>query len=170
MTWLQSWGYFYPVLAIFAGLATALTAWAVDHQGRHVYALTLPLPRQQYVLFRFAAGAILLAPAVIGVWVGGLVASVSITLPPGLHAYPTALAFRFALATLLLYAFVFAVAAGSRRTGLAIIWGMAGVMVLQVLLHALTTRFDLLEWIFGRLANWPGPLEVFAAAWMLINV
>jgi hypothetical protein len=166
----QSWGYFYMLLALSAGLTLALTGWAADQQGRHVYALSLPLPRWQYVLFRFEAGALLLAPAALGVWIGGLVASVSITLPVGLHAYPTTLAFRFALATLLIYSIAFAAASGSRRTGVWIVSTFGGVMVAQVVLKLVTERFDLMEWIFTRLAEWPGPLEVLMSAWMLINV
>lgn len=170
MSSMQGWGYLYPMLATVAGLTMAITAWANDHQGRHVYALSLPVPRWHYVLLRFTAGAILLAPAVIGVWVGGLVAAVSITLPTGLHAYPAAIALRFALAALLMYAFIFAVGSGTKRTATWVFGSWLGILLVHVLLKAVTTRFDLLDWIFSGLGNWPGPLELFAAAWMLINV
>ncbi len=59
----QSWGSVYPLLAAALGLLTAIAAWAADHRGRHIHALTLPLPRWQYVALRFGAGlALLTAP------------------------------------------------------------------------------------------------------------
>src|SRR5256886_6541240 len=49
----QSWGTLYPVLAAALGLLVAIATWAPDHRGRHVHALSLPLPRWRYVLLRF---------------------------------------------------------------------------------------------------------------------
>src|SRR5207247_2566146 len=63
----QSWGTLYPVLAAALGLLVAIATWAPDHRGRHVHALSLPLPRWRYVLLRFGAGAALLAAPVIAV-------------------------------------------------------------------------------------------------------
>ena len=52
---LQSWGVGYPVLATMIALFMAMTAWSADHRGRHVYALSLPIPRWHYALQRFGA-------------------------------------------------------------------------------------------------------------------
>jgi hypothetical protein len=49
----QSWGTLYPLLATALGLLMAIAAWAADHRGRHIHALTLPLERWRYVLLRF---------------------------------------------------------------------------------------------------------------------
>ena len=94
----QSWGVLYPVLAATIGLLVAIATWAPDHRGRHVLALSLPLPRWRYVLLRFTAGLVLLVPTMLGVFAGAVLASASATLPPGLEAYPMALAIRFAFA------------------------------------------------------------------------
>src|SRR3989441_11895133 len=113
---IQSWGVLYPVLAAALGLLVAVATWAPDHRGRHVLALSLPLPRWRYALLRFGAGLVLLAPSMIAVLVGGLLASVSATLPVGLESYPVSLAVRFAFAVAVAYAVFFAVSAGTTRS------------------------------------------------------
>src|SRR5438128_4089111 len=100
----QSWGTLYPVLAAALGLLVAITTWAPDHRGRHVHALSLPLPRWRYVLLRFSGGAVLLAAPALAVLAGSLLATGTATIPPGLQGYPVALALRFALAVVVAYA------------------------------------------------------------------
>src|SRR3989441_9800681 len=112
----QSWGTLYPVLAAALGLLVAIATWAPDHRGRHVHALSLPLPRWRYVLLRFGAGAALLAPPIVAVVAGALLAPRSATIPAGLQGYPLALGIRFALAVLVAYALFFAISAGPART------------------------------------------------------
>src|SRR5712692_2265486 len=51
----QSYGVAYPLLAAAVALLMGLTAWGPDHRGRHVYALSLPVPRWHYALLRFGA-------------------------------------------------------------------------------------------------------------------
>src|SRR6266550_3246009 len=153
----QSWGTLYPVLAAALGLLVAIATWAPDHRGRHVHALSLPLPRWRYVLLRFGAGAALLAT-----W--------SATIPAGLQGYPAALAIRFALAVLVAYAVFFAVSAGTARTAGIILGLIGGVILVQIIAGVANIDLDL----FGRLQvvvlNWPGPLAIFSGRWMLIDV
>src|SRR2546425_6443757 len=111
----QSWGTLSPVLAAALGLLVAIATWAPDHRGRHVHALSLPLPRWRYVLLRFGAGAAMLAPPIVAVVAGALLATWSATIPAGLQGYPLALGIRFALAVLVAYAVFFAVSAGTGR-------------------------------------------------------
>src|SRR5437763_14922640 len=125
----QSWGTLYPVLAAALGLLGAIATWAPDHRGRHVHALSLPLPRWRYVLLRFGAGPTLLAAPVIAVSAGALLATWSATIPAGLQGYPVALAIRFALAVLVAYAVFFAVSAGTARAA-GIILGLIGSLIL----------------------------------------
>src|SRR4051794_14477769 len=58
---IASWGVGYAVAAGTLGLMTAIAAWTFDHRLRHVYALSLPLPRWRYVAYRYAAGVGMLA-------------------------------------------------------------------------------------------------------------
>src|SRR6059036_389375 len=96
----QSWGTLYPVLAAALGLLVAIATWAPDHRGRHIHALSLPLPRWRYVLLRFGSGVTVLAGPILAVTAGALLAAWGATIPAGLQGYPVALAIRFALAVL----------------------------------------------------------------------
>src|SRR5437773_12201084 len=39
----------YPMCAYFCGMLMALGVWSEDMQGKHVYALSLPVPRWYYL-------------------------------------------------------------------------------------------------------------------------
>lgn len=167
---LQTVGVAYPVLAGVLGLILAVTAWSPDHQGRHVYALTRPLPRWQYALLRFAAGLVLLALPVFALWVSALIASATVVLPVGLTTYPTALAVRFALAAVVAYAAFSAVAAGTSRTAAFILSALAALIIVQVALSVASVDMDVISPVLAAVFVWPGPLAVFSGRWMLIDV
>ena len=166
----QRWGGGYALLAAALGLLVALAAWQHDHQGRHVYALSLPVTRSRYAALRFVSGLVFLAPAVLALLVAALFVTVSGAIPEGLQAYPFALALRFAFAAALAYAIFFAIASSTPQTA-GIILGLIGaVLFTQYLLSVLGTRIDILgpigEFIFVR----PGILSVFSGRWMLFDV
>ena len=170
LTSVRQWGILYPVLAVVAALVMAGAAWAQDHRGGHVYALTLPLPRWRYVLHRFGAGAVLLAPIVLAVWVGGLAAASTAVVPTGLTTHPTALALRFTLALLLVYALFFAISSGTSRTAGYVLVGVGALVALQLLFEVAGMEVPLLTTVFGWFQEWPGPFEILTGRWMLINV
>jgi len=167
---MQSWSVAYPVLAGAIGLVAALTAWGHDHRGRHVYALSLPVPRWRYALARFGAGLLMIAPTVLALWVGGLVAGAASTIPNGLHVYATALALRFGVATLLTYAFFFAVASGTSRTAGIVLGTLATLVVVQILLNVAGVHAHFFTDLLQRAYAWPGPFELLTGRWMLVNV
>jgi hypothetical protein len=167
---MQGWGTLYPVLAAALGLLVAIATWAPDHRGRHVHALTLPLPRWRYVLLRFAGGTTVLAAPIIAVSAGALLATMAATLPPGLQGYPAALALRFALAVLVAYSLFFAISAGTARTAGIILGLIAAVIVVQVIATVANAEFDVFNQLQVVLLNWPGPLAVFTGRWMLVDV
>ena len=166
----QSWGTLYPVLAAALGLLVAIATWAPDHRGRHVHAMSLPLPRWRYVLLRFGAGTTLLAAPVIAVSAGALLAAWSATIPAGLQGYPVALAIRFALAVLVAYAVFFAVSAGTARTAGIILGLIGGVILVQIIAGVANVDLDLFGRVQVLVLNWPGPLAIFTGRWMLIDV
>lgn len=166
----QAWGVLYPVLAAALGLLVAIASWAPDHRGRHVQALSLPLARWRYVLLRFGAGAALLAPAILAVAAGALLATWSATIPTGLQAYPVALAIRFALAVLVAYAVFFAVSAGTARTAGIILGLIGGLILVQIIAGVANLDLDLTGKLQVVVLNWPGPLAIFTGRWMLIDV
>lgn len=167
---MQAWGLGYALLAAGAGLVVALAAWGHDHQGRHVYALSLPITRARYALLRFAAGALFLAPIALGVLLGSLAVIVSGAIPEGLHAFPVSLTLRFAFAALVSYALFFAIGSATTRTAAAVLGAIAVLLFAQFLLSTLNIDYDLLsrvgDFVFAR----PGILSVFSGRWMLIDV
>ena len=166
----QSWGVLYPLLAATLGLLVAITAWAPDHRGRHVHALTLPLPRWRYVVLRFAAGGLLLGAPLAAVALGAAGATMLATIPAGLQAYPMALVIRFGLALLVAYAMFFAVSAGTARTAGIVLGCLATVVVLQLVAEIASVDLDLFAVVQWLLMQGPGPLTVFTGRWMLVDV
>jgi hypothetical protein len=166
----QSWGVLYPVLAAALGLLVGIATWAADHRGRHVHALSLPLPRWRYVLLRFGGGVALLAAPILAVLVGALLATWSATIPAGLQGYPVALTVRFALAVLVAFAVFFAISAGTARTAGIILALIGGVIVVQIIGSVAKVDLDLFGKVQLVVLNWPGPLAIFTGRWMLIDV
>ena len=166
----QSWGTLYPLLAAALGLLVAIATWAPDHRGRHVHALTLPLPRWRYALLRFAAGLTLLAVPIAAVSVGALLAALTATIPSGLQVYPLALSLRFALAVLVAYAVFFAISAGTARTAGIILGVIAALVVVQVVASIANLQLDLVGTSQVVLLQGLGPLAVFTGRWMLVDV
>ena len=170
MLGLEQVGIVYPLLAASLGLALAMTGWMEDHRGRHVYALSLPVPRWYYVLLKLGAGVVLLTIPTAALWVGALLASKFATVPLGLHVYPTGLMLRFALATLVAYTAFFAISAGTNRAAGVVLGGIAAVAATQVLFLGANMDIDIVTPILERLFSWPSPLEIFGGRWVLIDV
>jgi len=166
----QSWGRWYPLLALAVGLLIGTSAWTSDHRVRHVYALTLPLERWRFVLLRYTAGLVLLVVPMLLLAVGAGLATVAATVPPGLHAYPVALSIRFALAVIVAYSIFFAISSGTTKTAGYVLSVVGGVVVVQLLFQVSGSHTNLLTAIFDRMVTWPGPFEIFSGRWMLIDV
>lgn len=166
----RAWGSLYPILAGGLGLLVAMSAWAADHRGRHVHALTLPVPRWKYVLLRYCSGAVVLALPALLLLVGGLLAAATAELPSGLEAYPFSLAVRFALALLTAFSLFFAVSGGTPRTA-GLILSVLGALVLFGVIAGTTgwaQEFGVRLLSF-LLQGW-GPLDIFTGRWMLVDV
>lgn len=166
----QSWGTLYPVLATALGLLVAIATWAPDHRGRHIHALTLPLPRWRYVLLRFAAGVTVLAAPILALFLGALLATTLASIPVGLQGYPLALGLRFLLAVLVAYAVFFSVSAGTARTAGIILGSIGAILAIQIVASVAGVDLDVLGKVQVVVINWPGPLAVFTGRWMLIDV
>jgi hypothetical protein len=106
----------------------------------------------------------------VSFWIGALLATAAIDLPDGLHAYPSALAVRFTLASLVAFSVFFAVSAGTARTAGYILVVVGGLLAAQLLLTTAGGGFDPLAYVIDRLVSWPGPFEVFTGRWALIDV
>ncbi|MGD0991147.1 MAG: hypothetical protein ABR998_01580 [Gemmatimonadales bacterium] len=168
----QQVGVLIPGLALLAGLLLGIGAWVPDHAGKHVYALTLPVPRSMFVLLRFAAGATLLAIPVVALGVGAVVATLSVSLPDGVHAYPLQLTARFAMASLVCFAIFFAISIATKRAALATLGVICGVLLADAVLASLSIKdaASVTASVFYLLTNWPGPLSILMGRWALFDV
>lgn len=166
---MQVFGVGYALLAAGIGLVVALAAWSLDHRGRHVYALSLPVTRARYVLMRLGAGAVFLAPPTIAVLLGALLIAALGSLPPGLHAYPVALTLRFAFAALVAYALFFAIGSSTQRTAGIVLGSIAALFLAQYVLSLVDVKFDLLRRVFELAFDSPGVFSVFAGRWSLVD-
>ena len=167
---MQLWGYGYPLLSSMLALLVAITAWTPDHQGKHVYALSLPLPRWYYVLQKLGAGLVLLAPPTVAVLVGATVASTAASMPAGLQAYPLALTTRFGLTAAVAFSCFFAISSGTERAARLIFAPIAAALVIAELFSAGLGGPSILGYVVEHLFYWPGPLDIFGGRWMLIDV
>jgi len=167
---LERWSIVYPLVALGAALAVALLAWNADHRGRHIYALSLPLPRWRYALLRFGAGSVLLAAPIAATGLGALVALAVTTVPPGTEGHPFALTTRFALATFLAYAIFFAIGAGTTRTAGWILAGLATLVGGSVFVVASGVDWQVFDQLAQILFVRSGMFGIFTGRWMLIDV
>jgi len=101
---------------------------------------------------------------------GAIVASLSVSLPEGLHAYPVQLTLRFLLASLTLYAIIFALSISTKRAQLLTAGAFGGVILADLLLAAWGVSFSVTAETLILLTTWPGPLSILAGAWTLFDV
>jgi len=159
-----------PILALSLGVLMGMASWAPDHSGRHVYALSLPIPRWQFVLLRFAAGVTLLAIPVAGLGLGAVIASLAVKLPSGIHAYPFQLTMRFGLSATVMFAIFFAISIGTRRAVIATLGTVGGLLLADLLRTALGDDPVVVTFVFGILTTFPGPLAILMGRWALFDV
>ena len=167
----------FPLLAAAIGMTLGLSAWNWDHKGEHIYALSLPVSRMRYAMLKFGAGAVVILVPAAALLAGSLVATWAATLPTGLEAYPFRLTIRFVLATLLCYAVIFSMAAGTIRTAVIVLSVAVGVPVLaSVVIDFAAVHYPILDtWpsVAEVMAEWLvefGPFRVMTGNWMLIDV
>ena len=164
------WAPSYPLLALGLALVLAAGAWIADHRSRHVYALTLPIARWRYLLFRYAAGGILLLAIGAVLYAAGLLATSRISLPPMLHAYPAGLTVRFCLAGLSAYTVLFALNGITPRTARLLVAGILLLITVAALADLLSLDWHPLVALGDAVLGPYSPLAIFRARWMLIDV
>ena len=167
---MQRFGTMYAMAAAFIGLVDAAMAWTSDHAGRHVYALSLPIERWRYVAMRFGAGVVTIAPTVVALWLGAIVALASVEIPAGLQGHPLGLALRFALAALVAYAIFFAISSGTRRTAGIVLAVLGGLVCLELIGETTGLPLRPMSLLTDLLVHRAGALGVFNGRWMLIDV
>ena len=159
-----------PFFAVLVGALLGILAWSPDLAGQHIYALSLPLRRAVFVSLRFGAGTVLALIPSAALAAGAAIASMAVRLPPGVRAYPVEISVRFTLATLTVYAVIFALASASRRSQLVIIGTICAAVLLDLALVALDASFSVTGTTLTALVTWPGPLSILVGRWALFDV
>ena len=154
----------YPAMALSFGIFFAAANWLPDVWTRWVYVFTLPVARARVALIRLAAGIVLMTPAVLSLWVAGLVGSRVADLPSVIEAHPGALALRFGAATLVSYALTSLLILMGRR-----IWYVGLALLMLVVVQGLGVHFGvtLTDILFLHPLS---PLHVFAGQWLFLDV
>lgn len=158
----------FPLVAGFIGVAVALSAWQSDHEGGHVYALSLPIPRWHYALVRLASAFLLVVPTLVGFALSATIVAAAVELPPGLHSYPLSLVVRFCALTIVTFSLFFALASGSKKSSG---WGLLvllAVIILDVAYQSGSGR-DYSP-LFNLLLGSHSPLSFFFGQWSLVDV
>jgi hypothetical protein len=166
----ESIGKILPIGALFLGIYFGVAAWMDDTRGNHIYALSLPLSRPQYLTYRFVAGGLPVIVPSVALLAGSLAAAAAITTPAGIHAYPFALAGRMLLASLTCYSIFFAVSAMTRRAVQITFAVLASVLIIQLLLVIVGIEQDIIGGIANFLTTSPGPLSILTGRWALFDV
>ena len=159
----------YPFMALYCGGLAASFCWTDDQRGKHVYALSLPVPRWYYLLLRMGVGMTYLAAPVVAVWISALIAVSQVALPQGLHAYPGGIAVRFGLASAVVFAAVFSLGTLSKRNWITVAW-VAGAGIALLLLFAMLGLESPIVRMGRWLMNWPSFIDTFTGRWLLVDV
>jgi len=154
----------YPAMALSFGIFFAAANWLPDVWTRWVYVFTLPVARARVALIRLGAGIVLMTPAVLSLWIAGMVGVRVAALPSVVEAHPGALALRFGAATLVSYALTSLLILMGRR-----IWYLGLALVVLVVVQGLGVHFGvtLTDILFLSPLS---PLHVFAGQWLFLDV
>ena len=163
---------YYQWLALAVAVVVAIASWQADAHRQHVYALSLPVPRWQFVLLRFGAGATLLGVVAVAVGLFGGVAAAIAPLPPMLHAYPVGLAIRFWLGALVPFGIIFALLVSNPKRVRIVVVAFATIVAVDMALAAMGTTEKplILGTILDAVYADRGPLAAFLSKWMLVDV
>jgi hypothetical protein len=164
------WSATYPILALVTGLAMAVGAWRPDHRTKHVYALTLPISRSRYILCRYGAGLLLLLGVGAAVLAGATIASIRVTIPPLLHAYPVGIALRFSVAGVFAYTLLFALSGLTPKAARILVGLLLLLVIVSLMADLLAIGWNPMETAVDALLGPYSPLSIFRARWMLIDV
>jgi hypothetical protein len=158
-------------IAVVAGITIAWQGYAIDDRAGHIYALSLPITRTRALAIRAATALLILVLPAAGVWLGALLATGQVTMPPTLHGYAGALAARALLASWLAHACMFALRySAGRRARLA----LALIALLMSAGSAVAITAPGTQIVFSHAADFiisnPGPFGAIFGRWTLIDV
>jgi hypothetical protein len=155
-------------LAFGAGATAGIFLPSADPAANRLYRMILPIARWQMALLEFGAGSTFIA--IMALWLlvcGGAFAAFG-PIPEGMHAYPLALALRFAATALLVQSFFLSLNRATERTqirGAIVVFGLIGLAIILTLFG--------FGWLIERaltlLFTSGGPLRILIGSWQLVD-
>ena len=159
------------VIAVVAGLTVAWQGYGVDDRAGHIYSLSLPVTRARALAVRAASAAMILVLPAIGAWVGGMLATTQVELPPMLRSYAGALAIRALLAAWLAHTCMFALRyAAGRRAKVVLATLVIAIGTLGFATEVVPAARETIFGVGNFLISNPGPFGVVFGRWTLIDV
>ncbi|MDX2182572.1 MAG: hypothetical protein SFW08_01180 [Gemmatimonadaceae bacterium] len=154
----------------------AAASWAEEgSRNRGVYLMALPLERWHLAALEYAVAVTLILGVGLAMLIIGGAYAMFVSLPPGLHAYPVAIAVRTTGASLLVLSLMFPLSrlnVGAQqvtaRTTVMLLVALAG-LGLWVLLESMgvvSIARPVFRWAFSS----GGPLHLWVGSWMLVDI
>jgi hypothetical protein len=155
--------------AIALGLYASIGTTEGDNSTKHIYALSLPVPRWHYLLLRFTAGLITVVVGTACWFAVDALLVLAISLPDGMQTYPFAINLRVLFAGALTFAVLYWLTiAGTRGIGalvIALLLLFAVSATSAGVAHSTTSRV-----MWDILLAPASPLRIFLGPWSLIDV
>ncbi|MEO7962675.1 MAG: hypothetical protein ABIT38_02065 [Gemmatimonadaceae bacterium] len=154
-----------------ASILLAAQSWAIDARVGHIYALSLPIARRRYVVYRILAVCALLSVIAGAVFLGGLAASAIVILPDTLSAYPFALALRALLGAWLIACTTMALRmSAGERLPFVVLAVLVATVLGAFMLNTGMNEPHAWQGLMQFLRSPTGPFGVLLGRWTLIDV
>lgn len=158
------------MFAVLTGLFIYESTWRNDTSGKNVYLLSLPITWRQFMLNRLCGALLLLLLPALCLWIGGVIGTAFVPLPPTLHVYALGVAFRFFLASSLTYCLWSALVQFSGQKAALVFLVVLLLAIIVPVIIAMSGVALPLETIFRWIADPPSPVSVFFSRWAIIDV
>lgn len=163
-------GFTLAMFAALTGMFVYEATWRSDTSGKNVYLLSLPITWRQFMLNRLSGALLLLLLPALCLWVGGVIGTAFVPLPPTLHVYALGVAFRFFLASALTYCLWSALVQFSGQKATLVFLAMLLLAVIVPVIISMTGTALPIDTIFRWIADPPSPVSVFFSRWAIIDV
>ena len=160
-------------LAVFAavtGMFLYEATWRSDTSGKNVYLLSLPITWRQFMLNRLSGALLLLLLPAVCLWIGGVIGTAFVPLPPTLHVYALGIAFRFFLASSLTYCLWSALVQFSGQKATLVFLAVLLLAIIVPVIISMTGVALPTDTMFRWIADPPSPVSVFFSRWAIIEV
>lgn len=163
-------GFCLALLAVLTGGILFETTWRNDTNGKYVYLLSMPITWRRFMLSRLAGGLLLLFLPAICLWIGSVIGTAFVPLPPTLHTYPAGIAIRFFLASTLAFCLWSALVHFSGQRATLVVLLILLVVITVPIVFAVAGISLPTDTLFRWIADPPSPISVLFSRWALIDV